>query len=77
MTQSQFEVGSFYYTTVQGDQFDAIALAAYGEERMASKIIEANPDHCDVLIFDAGVKLRIPIFERIETAENLAPWRRT
>jgi len=56
--------------------FDALALAAYSEERMASAIIEANPDYSDVIVFEAGVSLHIPILDKIETPASLAPWRR-
>lgn len=70
------QTGSFEYITQQGDQFDALSLSAYNEERMASRIIQANPDYADVLIFDAGIRLVIPTFERIVTSETLPPWRR-
>ena len=59
-----------------GDTFDSIALVAYNEERMASTIIEANPDLSDVLIFEGGEAVRIPIVETVETPETLPPWRR-
>ena len=64
------------YTTREGDTFDALALEMYGEERLAHYIIEFNPDHADVLIFDANVALRLPIVENTETPETLPPWRR-
>ena len=51
-----------------GDTFDSIALVAYNEERMASTIIEANPDLSEAV--------RIPIVETAETPETLPPWRR-
>lgn len=59
----------------EGD-FDSIALAAYNEERMASTIIDANRDLCDVLIFEGGEAVRIPIVETVETPDTLPPWRR-
>ena len=43
---------------------------------MASTIIEANPDLSDVLIFEGGEAVRIPIVEIVETPETLPPWRR-
>lgn len=70
-------VGYIDYTTQQGDTFDSLALAAYSEEKLASTIIQANPDYCDVIIFDSGVRLRIPIIENIELPETLPPWRRS
>ena len=73
---SQQTVGFIEYTAQGGDTFDSIALAAYNEERMASTIITANPDLCDVLIFEGGELVRIPIVETAETPETLPPWRR-
>lgn len=72
MTASQ----SIKYTTRQGDTFDELALQAYNSEKMAHLLIEANPDYADVLIFDAGIELTIPVDEEIVLPETLAPWRR-
>ena len=38
--------------------------------------IAANPDLSDVLIFEGGESVRIPIVETVETPETLPPWRR-
>lgn len=73
---SQQTVGFIDYVAQGGDTFDSIALVAYNEERMASTIIEANPDRSDVLIFEGGEAVRIPIVETVETPETLPPWRR-
>lgn len=73
---SQQTVGFIDYVAQGGDTFDSIALVAYNEERMASTIIEANPDLSDVLIFEGGEAVRIPIVETVETPETLPPWRR-
>lgn len=65
-----------YYTTVQGDTFDSIALEYYSDEKKASTIIDANSEYSDVLIFDAGVVLAIPIIEEDgETPASAPPWR--
>lgn len=62
--------------TRQGDTYDALALEMYGDESLAHYIIEFNPDHADVLIFEANVPLRLPIVENVETPDTLPPWRR-
>ncbi len=72
MTASQ----SIKYTTRQGDTFDELALQVYNSEKKAHLLIEANPDYADVLIFDAGIELTIPVDEEIVLPETLAPWRR-
>lgn len=73
---SQQVVGYIKYTAQGGDTFDSIALAAYNEERMASTIIAANPDLIDVLIFEGGELVQIPIVETVTTPDTLPPWRR-
>ncbi len=65
-----------YYTTIQGDTFDGIAFEYYSDEKLASTIIDANPQYADVLIFDADVVLTIPILEEDnDTAASAPPWR--
>lgn len=66
----------YTYTTKAGDMFDMIALKYYDEEKMAHHIIQANPDYADVVIFDGGIVLTIPIIEEPELTETKAPWRR-
>lgn len=73
---SQRTVGYIEYIAQGGDTYDSIALAAYNEERMASTIIAANPDQSDVLIFEGGEVLQIPIVESVKTPDTLPPWRR-
>lgn len=67
--------GYFVYTTMQGDTFDMLALDAYNDEFKAHVIIQANPEHANTLIFDAGVGLKIPYITE-ESAETLPPWKR-
>lgn len=64
------------YVTKAGETFDLLALREYGEERRANYIMEANLEYCDVLIFDAGVTLTIPIIETTDIPSTLPPWRR-
>ncbi len=64
------------YTTKESDTFDALSLSVYNDEKQAHHIIAANPDYADVIIFEAGVNLRIPIFDDVEPPETLPPWRR-
>jgi phage tail protein X len=65
----------FEYTTMHGDTFDILALDAYNDEFKSRLIIQANPQYANVLIFDEGVKLRIPIIDA-QAAETLPPWKR-
>ena len=64
------------YTTVTGDTWDAIAFDYYTEEKMASLLIQENPEYADVIVFDGGVTLRIPVIdEDAETPDTAPPWR--
>ncbi len=62
--------------TVRGDTFDSLALEFFDDEKLASAIIQANPDHCATLIFDEGVPLVIPDEVDVTPPETLPPWRR-
>ena len=64
------------HITSGGDTFDSLALRYYNNEKLASTIIQANPDYCDVLIFDEGVDLTIPDVFAVTQPETLPPWRR-
>ena len=64
------------HVTIEGDTFDILALTYYSDEKQASTIIQANPDYCDTLIFEAGVSLVIPDAATITLPETLPPWRR-
>lgn len=68
-------IDGFDYVTLAGDTFDMIALDAYNDEFRAVEIIWANPQYAGVVVFDAGVTLRIPYL--MESApESLPPWKR-
>lgn len=62
------------YITVKGDTFDMLAYKAYSNEFLASTIIQANPEYADVLIFDAGITLKLPKVTK-QAASTLPPWR--
>ena len=66
-----------YYITKKGDTFDSIAFNFYTEEKLSSTIIAANRQYSDVLIFDSGVELIIPVIEENDdTPASLPPWER-
>ncbi|MEA4919317.1 MAG: LysM domain-containing protein [Clostridiaceae bacterium] len=73
---SQQTVGYIDKIAQAGDTFDSLALAAYNEETMATYIMRANPDLVDLLVFEGGENVKIPILEAVETPDTLPPWRR-
>lgn len=64
------------HITKAGETFDGLALLYYDQEKLANYIIEANPEYCDTVIFDAGTRIRIPDRKRVQLPETLPPWRR-
>ena len=65
-----------YYTTSQSDTFDLIAYDLFGDEYLASDIVELNPEYCGELVFDAGIELHVPVYADATEADRVAPWRR-
>lgn len=62
------------YTTRQGDMWDAIARARMGSEMHMARLIAANPEHRETVIFSAGITLVIPETEK-KTETVLPPWK--
>lgn len=63
------------YVTSQGERWDEIAFAFYGNALRIAPLIEANPQYREVLLFPAGCKLRIPKLKD-EAPQSLPPWKR-
>ncbi len=63
------------YVTIQGDMWDMIAYKVYGKEAYISKLLEANEDLKEMVVFPAGVKIVCPEADA-ETSRILPPWRR-
>lgn len=63
------------YITVQGDMWDFIAKKVYGSEAGMNKLIEANHQYIDIVVFPAGLTLAIPSWAPPKT-DMLPPWRR-
>lgn len=63
------------YTTVSGDMWDAVAYKAMGDEKHTDKLMKANLQYRDTVIFSAGVVLDIPDVEPTYSAA-LPPWKR-
>ena len=44
---------------------------------MASYILETNVQYNDVISYEGGEEILIPVFDTIEDDSTLAPWRRS
>ena len=64
------------YRTVQGDMWDSIAKILNGSESGMTKLLEANGDYADIVVFPAGITLVVPDWEAPKTS-RLPPWRRS
>lgn len=64
-----------YYTTIQGDMWDGIAVKVYGDEGYMRELLKANPKYDDYHIFPANVKLVLPDINT-SVPSILPPWKR-
>ena len=63
------------HRTTEGETWDLVSKKYYGTEKLMHKLLEANPEFKDFVVFPAGVVLKIPEVE-IKTTEELPPWRK-
>lgn len=64
------------HTATAGDTWARIALDYYGEETLMWKLIEANPLHAQIVIFEGGELLKIPEIEETDFKAAMPPWRK-
>jgi len=61
------------YTTSSGDAFDSISWNLFRTEKYMSALILANPSYADVVNFDAGVTLTVPVVP-FQPNVSAVPW---
>lgn len=65
------------YTAKAGDTWDMISYVNYGYTEMyASLLIRANIRLADVVTFEGGEQIKVPLIDTVKTPETLPPWRR-
>lgn len=65
------------YRTAEGDRWDLIAYAAYGDAFRYEPIMALNPGYLHLPVLPGGVVLTVPILEEQQTKiANLPPWKR-
>ena len=62
------------YTTRQGDTWDSIAHAVYGDEGYMQDMIRLNWQYIDTLTFDGGVSLEMPD-RTAYSPPGMPPWK--
>ena len=70
-----YELYPMQYTTNQGETWDSISQDFYNTPFKIKELIDCNTQYSDVLVFEANVKLNIPILDT-EKSNTLAPWKR-
>ena len=66
------------HITLAGDRWDLIAWNYYGDPALYSALIISNPAVAVEPVFEAGVRLVIPILPKnAVTSTDLPPWKRT
>ena len=63
------------YTTAQGDTWDMIAYKQLGSTSCTDQLIRANLEYAGILLFPAGITLRLPEITE-KRNDNLPPWKR-
>ncbi len=67
------------YKTISGDTFDSIAYAEYGSCDYADRVMTANIDKIEYLIFPAGITLSLPgeteLADATAVASDAPAWR--
>lgn len=64
--------------THSGDTWDLVAYRIWGkgaDQALMSDLIDANPQHVEVTVFQANIEITIPDVED-KAAVTLPPWRR-
>lgn len=71
-----YSLYSTKYITRQGDTWDNISQAFYDNPYKTAELISVNNEFANVLIFEQGIDLNIPILES-SSPESLPPWKRS
>jgi phage tail protein X len=64
------------YVTIDGDRWDLIAWAMYGNAALMEPIIVANPQVPISRRLTGGLTLRIPILDIQPAVTGMPPWKR-
>ena len=59
-----------------GETPDILAFKYYNEEFMSSYILEANVQCNNIVRYEGGEELLIPVFDTIEDDSTQPPWKR-
>lgn len=66
---------SNFVITVQGQAWDMLSLARLGSEKSMGRVLQANVNEMDALLFAGNLRIEIPEREN-DAARSLPPWER-
>lgn len=73
------DMSGYVYICSAGETFDSIARAVYGDEKHASELLCANPEHTLTLVFTGEERLYLPTVTILQDADmsaiSTAPWK--
>ncbi len=69
--------GYLQHTAKKGETPDILAFKYYNYEFMSSYILEANTQYNDIIVFEGGEELLIPVFDTIEDDSTQPPWKKS
>ena len=72
---SAIKLYSKQYIVPQGKTWDMISIDFYDTPYRTKELIDCNPKYADILIFEGGEALNIPILEE-EKSASIPPWKR-
>ncbi len=65
------------HITTYGQYWDEIAKKYYGDEKLMTIFLEANPQYSNLEKLPANIKIKVPIIEAPKTTEKKLPiWKR-
>lgn len=64
-------------TVQRGMTWDRIAFEYYGDAFLLDEILNANPSYSNILVFQGGEKLKIPVRQQEPIIRVTTPWSST
>lgn len=63
------------YIARGGETWDRIAFDSWADESLMYILIQANPLLADIVVFEGGEKVRIPLSVTSEKSPKIVSWR--
>lgn len=65
------------YITILGDTWDSISYKLFGDSKAYNLLLELNIEYSDIVMFDAGTRIKYNDNISLKKSENnIPPWRK-